>query len=63
MQASDRRSWYDANRLRCELRAEGTTSDPGRRSRKRPICHDARHYRDRLRIEAAFYRLNKISGI
>jgi transposase len=30
---------------------------PGRRSRKRPIRHDARRYRDRWRIEAAFCRL------
>jgi transposase len=30
---------------------------PGRRSRKRPIRHDERRYRDRWRIEAAFCRL------
>jgi transposase len=30
---------------------------PSTRSRKRPIPHDARRYRDRWRIEAAFCRL------
>ena len=49
---------YDANSLRCALRAEGTIPViPGRCSRKRPIRHDVRRYRDRWRIEAAFRRL------
>jgi transposase len=49
---------YDANSLRCTLRAEGTIPViPGRCSRKRPIRHDVRRYRDRWRIEAAFCRL------
>jgi transposase len=49
---------YDANRLRCSLRSVGTAPIiPGRRSRKRPIQHDRRRYRDRWRIEAAFCRL------
>jgi len=49
---------YDANRLRHTLRATGTIPIiPGRRSRKRPIRHDERRYRDRWRIEAAFCRL------
>ena len=49
---------YDANRLRHTLRSVGTIPViPGRRSRKRPIRHDERRYRDRWRIEAAFCRL------
>lgn len=49
---------YDANHLRCALRAGGAIPViPGRRSRKRPIRHDARRYRDRWRIEAAFCHL------
>jgi transposase len=49
---------YDANRLRHTLRSTGTIPViPGRRSRKRPIRHDERRYRDRWRIEAAFCRL------
>ncbi|MGH8513940.1 MAG: IS5 family transposase, partial [Gammaproteobacteria bacterium] len=49
---------YDANRLRRTLRSVGTVPViPGRRSRKRPIRHDERRYRDRWRIEAAFCRL------
>jgi transposase len=49
---------YDANRLRLTLRSVGTIPViPGRRSRKRPIRHDERRYRDRWRIEAAFCRL------
>jgi transposase len=49
---------YDANHLRRDLRADGTTPIiPGRRSRKRPIQHDQRRYRERWRIEAAFCRL------
>ena len=49
---------YDANRLRRTLRSGGTVPViPGRRSRKRPIRHDERRYRDRWRIEAAFCRL------
>jgi transposase len=49
---------YDANRFRCSLRSVGTVPIiPGRRSRKRPIRHDRRRYRDRWRIEAAFCRL------
>ena len=49
---------YDANRLRLTLRSTGTIPIiPGRRSRKCPIRHDKRRYRDRWRIEAAFCRL------
>lgn len=49
---------YDANRLRHELKAQSTTPViPGTRSRKRPVRHDKRRYRDRWRIEAAFCRL------
>ena len=49
---------YDANPLRCTLRSAGTVPViPGRRSRKRPIRHDERRYRDRWRIEAAICRL------
>jgi transposase len=49
---------YDANHLRCTLRSVGTVPIiPGRRSRKHPIRHDHRRYRDRWRIEAAFCRL------
>jgi transposase len=45
-------------RLRRTLRTTGTIPIiPGRRSRKRPIRHDKRRYRDRWRIEAAFCRL------
>jgi len=49
---------YDANRLRHDLKAGRTTPViPSTRSRKRPIRHDRRRYRDRWRIEAAFCRL------
>ena len=49
---------YDANHLRCSLKAARITPIiPGTRSRKRPVQHDRRRYRDRWRIEAAFCRL------
>ena len=49
---------YDADQLRGDLKAGGTTPViPGTRSRKRPIRHDRRRYQDRWRIEAAFCRL------
>jgi transposase len=49
---------YDANRLRRDLKDARTTPViPGTRSRKRPIRHDQRRYRERWRIEAAFCRL------
>ena len=49
---------YDANALRCDLRAAGTVSIiPGRRTRRRPIRHDQLRYKDRWRVEAAFCRL------
>ena len=49
---------YDADHLRRRLRTNGTTPViPGRRSRKRPIQHDKRRYRDRWRIEASIGRL------
>ena len=58
MRASHRRVARRANHLRAYLRRNGTTPViPGRRSRKRPIRHDKRRYRDRWRIEAAFCRL------
>ena len=49
---------YDADRLRRDLKAMGTTPIiPGRRGRKRPIRHDRRRYRERWRIEATIGRL------
>ena len=49
---------YDADHLRRNLRSTGVTPVvPGRRTRKRPIRHDAGRYKDRWRIEAAFCRL------
>jgi transposase len=49
---------YDANSFRRALRSVRTVPIiPGRRSRKCPIRHDERRYRDRWRIEAAFCRL------
>jgi len=49
---------FDANHLRRDLRAAGTTPIiPGTRSRKRPIRYDKVRYRDRWRIEATFCRL------
>jgi transposase len=49
---------YDAADLRRALRHGGAQPViPGRRSRKRPIRHDARRYRERWRIEAAVCRL------
>ena len=49
---------YDADHLRRTLRQGGTIPIiPGRRSRKRPIQHDIRRYRDRWRIETTFCRL------
>lgn len=49
---------YDADGLRRDLRARGARPViPGRRSRKRPIRHDERRYRERWRIEAAVCRL------
>jgi transposase len=48
---------YDANHLRRDLKAGRTLPViPSTRSRKRPIPHDVRRYRDRWRIEAAFCR-------
>lgn len=48
----------DANGLRRDLNARGTNpAIPSTRSRKRPIPHDKRRYRDRWRIEAACCRL------
>ena len=55
---------YDANHLRSDLKAAGTTPIiPGTRSRKRPIRHDKRRYRDRWRIEATFCRLKDFRRI
>ncbi len=49
---------YDANRLRAQLREQGTIPViPGRRNRKRPIQYDERRYKDRWRVEAMFCRL------
>ena len=49
---------YDADWLRRDLKAGGTTPViPGTRSRKRPVRHDRRRYRERWRIEAAIGRL------
>lgn len=49
---------YDADPLRRSLRDKGTTPViPGRRSRRRPVRHDARRYKGRWSIEAAICRL------
>ena len=49
---------YDADRLRAELRKQGTIPViPGRCNRKRPIQYDKRRYRDRWLVEAMFCRL------
>lgn len=48
---------YNADWLRADLREAGTvTVIPGTRSRKRPIRHDKRRYKDRWRAEAVFCR-------
>ncbi len=48
---------YDADGLRRDLRAAGTTPViPGRRSRRRAVRFDAARYRGRWRIEAAICR-------
>jgi transposase len=55
---------YDADALRRDLKAGGTTPViPGRRNRKRPIQHDTGRYRDRWRIEATFCRLKDFRRI
>ena len=49
---------YDADPLRQDLRSAGAVPViPGRRSRRRPVRHDAERYKDRWRIEATFCRL------
>ena len=49
---------YDADQPRRDLREAGTTPViPGTRSRKRPVRHDKRRYRDRWRVEATICRL------
>ena len=48
----------DADWLRADLRKAGIVPViPGTRSRKRPIRHDKRRYKDRWRAEAVFCRL------
>lgn len=55
---------YDADWLRADLRAQGTTPViPGIRTRKRRIRHDKSRYRERWRIEAAFNRLKDFRRI
>ena len=55
---------YDANHLRFDLKAAGTTPIiPGTDSRKRPIRHDKRRHRDRWRIEATSCRLKDFRRI
>ncbi len=55
---------FDANHLRWDLKASGTTPViPSTRSRKRPIQHDRTRYRDRWRIEATFCRLKDFRRI
>ncbi len=55
---------YDANSLRTAVREVGAIPViPGRRSRRRPVQHDARRYRDRWRVEAAFCRLKDFRRI
>ncbi len=54
----------DANSLRAAVREAGAIPIiPGRRSRRRPIQHDKRRYRDRWRVEAAFCRLKDFRRI
>src|SRR5829696_3392351 len=49
---------YDADWLRKDLRVQGITPIiPGKRGRKKRICHDKRRYRERWRIEVTFNRL------
>lgn len=49
---------YDADGLRRALRdGDAEPVIPGRRSRKRPVRHDQRLYRERWRIEATVCRL------
>jgi transposase len=61
---SDRERGYDANGLRCALRAEGTIPViPGRYPLKWPIRHDVPRYRDRWKIEAAFSRLEDLRRV
>jgi transposase len=49
---------YDADGLRRALRDNGAQPViPGRRSRKRAVRYDRRHYRERWRIEATVGRL------
>jgi len=49
---------YDADWLRADLRAQGTTAViPGTRARKRRLRLEARHNRERWRIEATSCRL------
>lgn len=48
---------YDADWLRADLRKAGFVPViPGTRSRKCPIRHDKRHYKDHWRAEAVFCR-------
>lgn len=55
---------YDADWLRADLRAQGTTPViPGIRTRKRRIRHDKSRYQERWRIEAAFNRLKDFRRI
>ena len=55
---------YDANALRTAVRdAVAIPVIPGRRTRRRPIRHDKRRYRDRWRVEAAFRRLKDFQRI
>jgi len=55
---------YDADALRTQLRAVGTTPIiPGRRNRKEIIRYDKKRYKDRWMVEAAFCRLKDFRRI
>jgi transposase len=55
---------YDADWLRADLRAQGTTAViPGTRARKRRLRLDTLRYRERWRIEATFCRLKDFRRI
>ncbi len=55
---------YDANRLRKDLRSQGTVPViPGRSNRKRIIRYDKARYKERHLIENAFCRLKDFRRI
>ncbi len=55
---------YDADSLRAQLKAVGTTPIiPGRKNRKKTIHYDKKRYKDRWMVEAAFCRLKNFRRI